>query len=149
MNIKPIHTRADHKAALKLVSRLVDLDPARGTPDGELLEIMSVLIAAYEAKHFPVEPADCIEAIKFRMDQQGLAPRDLEPMIGRTNRVYEVLAGRRPLTMAMVWRLHEQLGIPAESLIRPPRQHTGDDHADAKGTERRRLRRAVHTPPGD
>lgn len=121
MNIKPIHTRADHKAALKLVSRLVDLDPARGTPDGDLLEIMSVLIAAYEAKHFPIEPADCIEAIKFRMDQQGLAPRDLEPMIGRTNRVYEVLAGRRPLTMAMVWRLHKQLGIPAESLIRPPR----------------------------
>ncbi|MES2229737.1 MAG: transcriptional regulator [Pseudomonadota bacterium] len=106
---------------MKLVSRLVDLDPARGTPDGDLLEIMSVLIAAYEAKHFPVEPADCIEAIKFRMDQQGLAPRDLEPMIGRTNRVYEVLAGRRPLTMAMVWRLHEQLGIPAESLIRPPK----------------------------
>lgn len=121
MNIKPIHTRADHKAALKLVSRLVDLDPARGTPDGDLLEIMSVLIAAYEAKHFPIEPADCIEAIKFRMDQQGLVPRDLEPMIGRTNRVYEVLAGRRPLTMAMVWRLHKQLGIPAESLIRPPR----------------------------
>ena len=121
MNIKPIHTKADHKAALKLVSRLVDLDPARGTPDGDLLEIMSVLIAAYEAKHFPIEPADCIEAIKFRMDQQGLAPRDLEPMIGRTNRVYEVLAGRRPLTMAMVWRLHKQLGIPAESLIRPPR----------------------------
>ena len=115
MNIKPIHTKADHKAALKLVSRLVDLDPARGTSDGDLLEIMSVLIAAYEAKHFPIEPADCIEAIKFRMDQQGLAPRDLEPMIGRTNRVYEVLAGRRPLTMAMVWRPHEQLGIPAEA----------------------------------
>ncbi len=76
---------------------------------------------AYEARHFPIEPADPIEAIKFRMEQQGLAPRDLEPMIGRLNRVYEVLAGRRPLTMAMVWRLHTQLGIPAESLIRPPK----------------------------
>lgn len=121
MDIKPIHTKADHKAALKLVSRLVDLDPATGTPDGDLLEIMSTLVAAYEAKHFPIESADPIEAIKFRMDQQGLAPRDLEPMIGRLNRVYEVLAGRRPLTMAMVWRLHKQLGIPAESLIRPPK----------------------------
>ena len=121
MDIRPIHTKADHKAALKLVSRLVDLDPARGTPDGDLLEIMSVPIAAYEAKHFPTEPADSIEAIKFRMDRQGLVPRALGPMIGRTNRVYEVLAGRRPLTLAMVWRLHKQLGIPAESLIRPPK----------------------------
>jgi HTH-type transcriptional regulator/antitoxin HigA len=121
MDIKPIHTKADYKAALKLVSRLVDLDPERGTPDGDLLEIMSTLVEAYEAKHFPIEPADPIEAIKFRMDQQGLAPRDLEPMIGRLNRVYEVLAGRRPLTMPMVWRLHKQLGIPAESLIRPPK----------------------------
>ena len=120
MDIKPIHTKADHKAALKLVSRLVDLDPARGTPDGDMLEIMSTLVEAYEARHFPIEPADPIEAIKFRMDQQGLAPRDLEPMIGRLNRVYEVLARRRPLTMPMVWRLHKQLGIPAESLIRPP-----------------------------
>jgi HTH-type transcriptional regulator/antitoxin HigA len=120
MDIKPIHTKADHKAALKLVSKLVDLDPPRGTPDGDMLEIMATLLEAYEAKHFPIEPADPIEAIKFRMDQQGLAPRDLEPMIGRLNRVYEVLARRRPLTMPMVWRLHKQLGIPAESLIRPP-----------------------------
>ena len=120
MDIKPIHTKADHKAALKLVSKLVDLDPARGTPDGDMLEVMSTLVEAYEARHFPIEPADPIEAIKFRMDQQGLVPRDLEPMIGRLNRVYEVLARRRPLTMSMVWRLHQQLGIPAESLIRPP-----------------------------
>lgn len=121
MDIKPIHTKADHKAALKLVSRLVDLDPAPGTPDGDVLEIMSTLVAAYEAKHFPMACADPIEAIKFRMEQQGLTPRDLEPMIGRLNRVYEVLAGRRPLTMAMVWRLHSQLGIPAESLICAPK----------------------------
>ena len=120
MDIKPIHTKADHKAALKLVSRLVELDPARGTPDGDMLEIMATLIAAYEAKHFPVGPADPVEAIKFRMDQQGLVPRDLQPMIGRLNRVYEVLARSRPLTMPMVWRLHKQLGIPAESLIQPP-----------------------------
>lgn len=121
MDIKPIHTKADHKAALKLVSKLVDLDPARGTPDGDLLDITATLIAAYEAKHFPIEPADPVEAIKFRMDQQGLAPRDLQPMIGGLNRVYEVLARSRPLTMSMVWRLHKQLGIPAESLIRPPK----------------------------
>ena len=120
MDVQPIRTKADHKAALKLVSRLVDLDPAPRTADGDLLDVMSTLVAAYEAKHFSIEPADPIEAIKFRMDQQGLVPRDLEPMIGRLNRVYEVLARRRPLTMAMVWKLHKQLGIPAESLIRPP-----------------------------
>ena len=120
MDVQPIRTKADHKAALKLVSRLVDLDPAPRTPDGDLLDVMSTLVAAYEAKHFSIEPADPIEAIKFRMDQQGLVPRDLEPMIGRLNRVYEVLARRRPLTMAMAWKLHKQLGIPAESLIRPP-----------------------------
>ena len=119
MNIKPIHSRADHKAALKLVSRLVDLDPAPGTPDGDMLEVMSTLIAAYEAKHFAIGPADPIEAIKFRMDQQGLSVADLEPMIGKRNRVYEVLARSRPLTLAMIRRLHDGLGIPAESLIRP------------------------------
>lgn len=119
MNIKPIHSRADHKAALKLVSKLVDLDPAPGTPDGDMLEVMSTLIAAYEAKHFPVGSADPIEAIKFRMDQQGLSVADLEPMIGKRNRVYEVLARSRPLTLAMIRRLHDGLGIPAESLIRP------------------------------
>ena len=119
MNIKPIHSRADHKAALKLVSKLVDLDPAPGTPDGDMLEVMSTLIAAYEAKHFPIGPADPIEAIKFRMDQQGLSVADLEPMIGKRNRVYEVLARSRPLTLAMIRRLHDGLGIPAESLIRP------------------------------
>ena len=81
---------------------------------------MATLIAAYEARHFPIGPADPVEAIKFRMDQQGLVPRDLQPMIGRLNRVYEVLARSRPLTMPMVWRLHKQLGIPAESLIQPP-----------------------------
>lgn len=119
MNIKPIHSRADHKAALKLVSKLVDLDPAPGTPDGDMLEVMSTLIVAYEAKHFPVGAADPIEAIKFRMDQQGLSVADLEPMIGKRNRVYEVLARSRPLTLAMIRRLHDGLGIPAESLIRP------------------------------
>ena len=120
MEIKPIRTKADHKTALKLISKLVDLDPARGTPDGDMLDIMSTLVEAYEARHFPMAPADPVEAIKFRMDQRGLAPRDLVPMIGRLNRVYEVLARRRPLTMPMVWKLHRQLGIPAESLIKPP-----------------------------
>jgi HTH-type transcriptional regulator / antitoxin HigA len=119
VKIKPIRTKSDYKAALKQVSKLVDLDPDPGTVNGDMLDILSTLLVAYEAKHFPMAAADPIEAVKFRMEQQGLGPRDLVPMIGQLNRVYEVLARRRPLTLAMVWRLHEQLGIPAASLIRP------------------------------
>lgn len=118
MNVHPIRTEEDYKAALKLVSKLVDKDPAPGTPDGDRLEIWGLLVEAYEARHYPIDPADPIEAIKFRMDQQGLKPKDLEPMIGQLNRVYEVLAGKRPLTLAMIRRLHDGLGIPAEILIR-------------------------------
>ena len=79
--------------------------------------MLVTLIEAYERAHFPVSVHYPIEAIKFRMEQQGLTPADLQPMIGRLNRVYEVLNRKRPLTMAMVRRLHKQLGIPAESLI--------------------------------
>ena len=117
MEIRPIRTDADNEAALAEISKLMKSDPELGTPDGDRLDVLATLVQAFEAKHYPVEPADPIEAIKFRMEQQGLTPRDLEPMIGRLNRVYEVLARRRPLTLAMVRRLHAQLGIPAESLI--------------------------------
>lgn len=118
MDIQPIHTEADYQASLKVVSKLIDLDPERFTPDGDRLAILGLMVEAYEAEHYPIDPPDPIEAIKFRMDQQGLKPKDLEPMIGQRNRVYEVLNGKRKLTMAMVWKLHVGLGIPAESLIR-------------------------------
>ena len=117
MDIRPIRTEADNEAALAEISKLMASDPMPGTPDGDRLDVLVTLVQAFEAKHYPLGPADPIEAIKFRMEQQGLTPRDLEPMIGRLNRVYEVLARRRPLTMAMVRRLHAQLGIPAETLI--------------------------------
>ena len=121
MQIRPIRTEADHAAALVEISALMVADPKLGTSDGDRLDVLATLVQVYEARRHPIEAADPVEAIKFRMDQQGLTPRDLEPMIGRLNRVYEVLARRRPLTMPMVWRLHTQLGIPAESLIRPPK----------------------------
>ncbi|NCN72085.1 MAG: transcriptional regulator [Betaproteobacteria bacterium] len=118
MNIEPIHNELDYTAARKQVSALVDLDPPRFSPEGDRLAILGLMVQAYEAEHYPIDPPDPIEAIKFRMDQQGLKPKDLEPMIGRRSRVYEVLNGKRKLTMAMVWKLHTGLGIPAESLIR-------------------------------
>ena len=80
---------------------------------------MVTLIEAYERKHYPIDPPDPIEAIKFRMEQGGLTVKDLEPMIGKSNRVYEVLSGKRNLTLPMIRRLHRDLGIPAESLIGP------------------------------
>ena len=94
--------------------------PELGTADGDRLDILATLVEAYENRHFPMDLPDPVEAILFRMEQQGLKPKDLEPMIGQRNRVYEILNRKRPLTMAMVWRLHKGLGIPAESLIRQP-----------------------------
>jgi HTH-type transcriptional regulator/antitoxin HigA len=118
--IHPIRTEADYRAALQLVAHYFDHEPEPDSDAGAHFEAMVTLIEAYEAKHYPITPPDPLEAIKFRMEQQGLKPKDLEPMIGQRNRVYEVLNGKRKLTMAMVWKLHIGLGIPAESLIRPP-----------------------------
>jgi len=120
MEIRPIRTEADYKAALKEVSRLIENDHDIGTPEGDRLDVLATLVQAYEAKRFPIDLPDPIEAIKFRMEQAGLTPKDLEPMIGRRNRVYEVLNRKRSLTLPMIWKLHKELGIPAENLIQPP-----------------------------
>ncbi len=119
MEIRPIRTEADYKVTLKEIARLMECDPEIGSPDGDRLDVLATLVQAYEAKHFPIDLPDPIEAIKFRMDQAGLTPKDLEPMIGKRNRVYEVLNRKRSLTLPMIWKLHTGLGIPAENLIRP------------------------------
>lgn len=119
MDIHPIRNEQDYRAALKIVSPLFDNEPEPGTPEGDFFEVMITLIEAYELKHFPVDLPDPIEAIKFRMEQSGLTAKDLQPAIGRTNRVYEVLNGKRKLTLPMIWKLHTLFGIPAESLIKP------------------------------
>ena len=115
--LKPIRTKADYKAALAEGREL--WGAKSGTPRGDRLDVLATLIDAYEAEHFPVDPPDPIEAIKFRMEQQGLSRRDLEDMIGTRTRIAEVLNRRRPLSINMIRRLHEKLGIPAEVLIRP------------------------------
>ena len=120
MDIRPIHTEADYKATLKEIAALMDSDPELGTPEGDRLDILATLVQAYEAKHTPITAPDPVEAIKFRMDQSGLSVKDLEPIIGRSNRVYEVLNRKRPLTLAMIRRLHRSLSIPAEVLIAEP-----------------------------
>lgn len=120
MHIKPIHNEEDYRSVLAELSALVDADPEPGTGDGDRLEVLSTLVEAWEAQHYPIAAPDPVEAIKFRMEQAGLSIHDLEPLIGRPNRVYEVLARKRPLSMKMVRRLHYELGIPAEALIGPP-----------------------------
>jgi HTH-type transcriptional regulator/antitoxin HigA len=117
MDIQPIRTEADYKLALRNISNLMESDPELGTPDGDRLDILVTLVQAFEARHLPIGAPDPVEAIKFRMEQSGLTVKDLEPIIGRSNRVYEVLNRKRPLTLAMIRRLHRSLGIPAEVLI--------------------------------
>ena len=121
MEIRPIHTEADYKAALHEVSAYFENEPEPGSPDGDRFEVLLTLVEAYEARNFPIDLPDPVEAIKFRMDQAGLTPKDLVPMIGRLNRVYEILNRKRPLTLNMIWKLHEKLGIPADCLIQPPK----------------------------
>ncbi len=117
MEITPIRNDADLMAALAEVDQLAEGDPALGTPAGDKLDILATLIQAYEAKHFPIESPDPIEAIKFRMEQGGLSVSDLVPLIGNPNRVYEVLNSKRPLTLRMIRNLNRELGIPALALI--------------------------------
>lgn len=119
MEIRPIKTKGDYKAALREVSAYFDDEPVPGTTEGDRFEVLLTLVEVYEAKHFPVDLPDPVDAIKFRMEQGGLSPKDLVPAIGRLNRVYEILGRKRPLTLKMIWQLHEKFGIPAESLIRP------------------------------
>jgi HTH-type transcriptional regulator / antitoxin HigA len=117
--VKPIRTKADHRAALAQVERL--WGAKAGTPDGDRLDVLATLIDAYEAEHYPMDPPDPIEAIKFRMEQQRLSRRDLEKIIGTRTRIAEVLNRKRGLSIAMIRRLHAGLGISAEVLIRPSR----------------------------
>ena len=117
MTIRPIRTKADHRAALKEVERLWEAEP--GTADGDRMEVLVTLIEAYEAKHFPIPAPDPIAAIVFMMEQKGLTRRDLEPAIGSRGRVSEVLTRKRPLTLPMVRALSPLLDIPVDVLVQP------------------------------
>jgi HTH-type transcriptional regulator/antitoxin HigA len=119
--VKPIRTKRDYEFSIKEVERL--WGAKAGTRDGDRLDVLATLIDAYEAEHYPMDPPDPIEAIKFRMEQQGLTRRDLEEIIGTRTRIAEVLNRKRGLSVGMIRRLHERLGISAEVLIRPSRKN--------------------------
>ena len=121
-DIKPIRTERDYEAALLEVERL--WRAKLGTPEGDRLDVLATLIDSYEQTHHPMDPPDPIEAIKFRMSQQKLTRKQLEPLIGTRTRVAEILNRRRSLSISMIRRLHSKLGISAEVLIRPSRTVT-------------------------
>ena len=115
MDIHPIHDDAGHTLALARVEQLWGAEP--GTPASDELEVLVTLVDAYEAKHHAILPPDPVEAIRFRMEQTGLTRKDLEPMLGSRARVSEVLAHKRPLTIAMIRRLRKGLGLSADVLV--------------------------------
>ena len=116
MNISPIKTKRDHARALKEIEGL--MTAKRNTADGDRLDVLVTLVEAWEAKHYPLDVPDPVAAIRYHMEQNGMAPKDLVPYIGSRNRVYEVLNRKRPLSLRMIWRLNQGLGIPAESMIK-------------------------------
>ena len=118
-NLKPIRRKADYEAAMAEIERL--WGARSGTPEGDRLDILATLVDAYENEHYPMDPPDPIEAIKFRMEQRGLTRKDLASILGSRTRVVEVLNRRRGLSIHMIRRLHEKLGISVEVLIRPIR----------------------------
>ena len=115
MNIFPIRTEKDYDAALARIDTLMNAD--MGTPEGDELDILVTLVEAYDAKHYPIPASDPVEAIKFRMEQMGLEPKDLTPIIGSRSKVSEVLNHKRQLSITMIRNLHARLHVPYESLI--------------------------------
>jgi HTH-type transcriptional regulator/antitoxin HigA len=120
-DIKPIRSEQDYAEAMARVERL--WGSPLGTPNGDRLDVLVTLIESYEAKHFSMDAPDPIEALKFRMEQQGLTRKDLEPMLGARPRVSEVLNRTRGLSIAMIRKVHAGLGIPAEVLIQPSKKY--------------------------
>lgn len=122
--MKPIKTQTDHKAAITRISELMDIDPSPGSDQDIELEVLAILVETYEKEHFKRDLPDPIEAIRFRMEQQELTNKDLEPIFGGRSKVSEVLNRKRPLSISMIHRLNKQLGLSAEVLIGTGTQRT-------------------------
>lgn len=135
--IKPVRTEADYERALKGIETLMDARP--GTPEGDELDVLATLIEAYEADHHPIAAPDPISLIEFAMEQRGASRSDLEPLIGQRGRVSEVLTRKRPLTLAMIRKLNEEWGLPADVLVQSyPLRRTGFRKVFKRKASRRR-----------
>jgi HTH-type transcriptional regulator/antitoxin HigA len=119
MDIRPLRSEADYDAALTEIERYFEREPEIGTAEADRFDLLALVIADYEAKHWAIDPPDPVEAIKYRMEQAGYRQRDLAALLGSRSRASEILARKRPLTLEMAWKLNRDWGIPAESLLRP------------------------------
>ena len=115
MNIYPIHTEADYNTALNRIEEIFDAKP--GTPEGDELEILGILVDEFEKRHFPIDAPNPVEAVKFRMEQLGLSQRDLARLVGSRSRASEILSGKRTMSLRVIRVLNEKLNIPAEVLL--------------------------------
>ena len=142
MDIKPIRGEADYERALRRVEEL--WDSSEGSAESDELDILATLIEAYEEEHYPIEFPDPIEAIKFRLEQKGKDSSALIGVIGQRTRVYEVMQGKRPLSLNMIRNLHEKFDIPAEVLIQPARRERKVDVRRSSARNRRaRMRKSA------
>jgi HTH-type transcriptional regulator/antitoxin HigA len=120
--IRPLRTEREYEAALDEIERYFEREPKRGTPEADRFDLLALVIEDYENKHWPIDPPDPVEAIRFRMETGGLSQADLGRLLGSRQRASDILKRRRPLTLPMIWKLHREWGIPAEALIKPARQ---------------------------
>jgi HTH-type transcriptional regulator / antitoxin HigA len=119
--IRPLRSEADYDAALEEIERYFDDEPNLGTPKADRFDLLALIIEDYERKHWPIEPPDTIDAIRYGMEIGGYTQADLGRLLGSRQRASDILTRKRPLTMRMAWKLHREWGIPAEALIAPPR----------------------------
>ena len=117
--IRPLRTEADYDAALAEIERYFDKEPKPGTPNADRFDLLALVIEDYERRHWPIEPPDPVDAIRYRMEIGGYTQADLGRLLGSRQRASEVLSRKRRLTMQMAWKLHRDWDIPAEALIRP------------------------------
>jgi HTH-type transcriptional regulator/antitoxin HigA len=118
--IRPLRNEADYEAALDEIERYFDNEPRKGTVEADRFDLLALVIEDYERRHWPVDPPDPVEAIRFGMEAGGRTQADLGRLLGSRQRASDILGHKRPLTMTMAWRLHREWGIPAEALLRPP-----------------------------
>jgi HTH-type transcriptional regulator / antitoxin HigA len=122
--IRPLRSETDYDAALEEIEQYFDNGPMPGTPQADRFDLLALIIEDYERKHWPIDPPDTIDAIRYRMETGGYSQADLGRLIGSRQRASDILTRKRHLTMQMAWKLHREWGIPAEALIAPPRPRT-------------------------
>lgn len=118
--IRPVRSESDYDAALEEIERYFENEPKPGTPEGDRFDLLALVIEDYERKHWPIDPPDAVDAIRYRMETGEHTQADLGRLLGSRQRASDILTRKRPLTMKMAWRLHREWGIPAEALIAPP-----------------------------